>query len=103
MLRAPSLPQKSCSAVESAKVNGRSFVFLLFGTNTFRLLTNQLQPLRFLIRLCSERGLVLPEGTLISSGAVTGIHDVVVSSKAHVDFGNFGAFNVAFEAKQASQ
>ena len=62
-----------------------------------------LQPLRFLVRLCAERGLVLNEGTLISSGAVTGIHDVEVNSKAHVDFGTFGAFNVAFEAKQAGQ
>ena len=57
-----------------------------------------LQALRFLIGLCATRQLALAEGTLVSCGAVTGIHDVTVESKAKIDFGSFGAFNVAFES-----
>ena len=57
-----------------------------------------LQALRFLIDLCAKRGLVLEEGTFVSCGAVTGIHDVTTRSKARVDFGAYGAFDVAFES-----
>ncbi|MEM9386912.1 MAG: 2-keto-4-pentenoate hydratase [Pseudomonadota bacterium] len=59
-----------------------------------------LRPLRFLIELCADRGLTLPEGTFVSCGALTGIHEVTVDSRASVDFGAFGAFRVAFEAKR---
>lgn len=62
-----------------------------------------LQPLRFLINLCAERGITLAKGTLVSTGAVTGIHDVTADSKARVDFGDFGAFDVTFEPIQARQ
>lgn len=62
-----------------------------------------LQVLRFLIGLCADRGLVLAEGTYVSSGAVTGIHDVDVSSKARVDFGSHGSFDVTFESMQPCQ
>lgn len=58
-----------------------------------------LQPLRFLIALCATRGLVLEEGTFVSCGALTGIHEVTVDSRANVDFGGVGAFGVAFEAR----
>ena len=56
-----------------------------------------LQALRFLINLCSSRGIELPEGALISTGALTGVHDVRVGSAARVDFGSFGSFEVGFE------
>ena len=56
-----------------------------------------LQALRFLITLSARRGLTLPEGTYVSCGAVTGIHDVTTDSQARVDFGPYGAFDVAFE------
>lgn len=56
-----------------------------------------LDPLRFLIGLCARRNLRLAKGTLVSCGALTGIHEVTVESKAEVDFGAFGSFNVAFE------
>lgn len=58
-----------------------------------------LQALRFLIELSAWRQVELPEGTLISSGAVTGVHDVQLGSVARIDFGPFGWFDVAFEAK----
>ena len=62
-----------------------------------------LQPLRFLVGLCAMRGLTLAEGTYISTGAVTGIHDVTVASRSKVDFGSYGAFSVAFEAMTPRQ
>ncbi len=57
-----------------------------------------LQVLRYLIALCGRRGIVLNKGALISTGALTGIHDVTVNSKAEVDFGPFGCFDVQFQA-----
>ncbi|MEM1263842.1 MAG: 2-keto-4-pentenoate hydratase [Pseudomonadota bacterium] len=57
-----------------------------------------LQALRFLVTLCANRKLELAAGTYVSCGALTGIHDVTVDSKATVDFGEFGAFDVSFEA-----
>lgn len=57
-----------------------------------------LQALRFLLQSSAQRGLKLPQGTLVSTGAVTGIHEVQAGSLAHVDFGSFGSFDVAFES-----
>ena len=59
-----------------------------------------LQALRFLIELCAERGFELPAGTLVSSGAVTGVHDVKMDSIARLEFGQFGSFEVMFEPIQ---
>lgn len=58
--------------------------------------------LRFLLGFAAARSIELPEGTLISTGAATGIHDVSVSSAARVDFGSIGWFNVKFESKRQS-
>ena len=62
-----------------------------------------LQALRFLIGLCANRGMVIPKGTLVSTGAATGVHDMGVNSKARVDFGAFGWFDVAFESMSPKQ
>ncbi|WP_446830033.1 2-keto-4-pentenoate hydratase [Candidatus Foliamicus sp.] len=56
-----------------------------------------LQALRFLIGLSASRGIALPEGALISTGALTGVHEVQLSSTVRVDFGAFGCFDVRFE------
>ncbi len=56
-----------------------------------------LQALRFLIGLCARRGIELPAGSLISTGATTGVHDVRLSSAARIDFGAVGWFDLAFE------
>ncbi len=61
-----------------------------------------LAALRFLLGFAAARSIELPEGTLISTGAATGIHDVSVSSAARVDFSSFGWFNVMFESKRQS-
>lgn len=52
--------------------------------------------LRFLYSLSAERGVVLPAGTLVSTGASTGIHDVESDSLSRVDFGEYGWFDVTF-------
>ena len=62
-----------------------------------------LQAMRFLIELCSTRGITLPLGTLISTGATTGIHEVTVDSKSRVDFGELGFLDVEFEAVSTKQ
>ena len=53
--------------------------------------------LRFLIEHCAVHGIELRSGTLVSTGMITGVHDVAVGSKARVDFGEYGWFDVAFE------
>ena len=56
-----------------------------------------LQALRFLIGHSARHGIELPEGALISTGALTGVHDVRVGSTARVDFRPFGWCEVKFE------
>lgn len=62
-----------------------------------------LQALRFLITLCGTRGIVLPKGAYISTGAATGVHDVQMNSKSKVDFGPFGGFDMEFEPMTPQQ
>lgn len=53
--------------------------------------------LRFLYQCASDREILLDAGTFVSCGALTGIHDVTTESRARVDFGQLGAFDVTFE------
>lgn len=55
---------------------------------------------RFLIELCASRGIILPAGTLVSCGALSGIHDVAVGSDAEVLFDGLGSFGVQFTQRQ---
>lgn len=59
---------------------------------------NPLQAMRSLIEICWERGITLSKGTLVSTGAVTGVHEVQTTSKARLNFGSLGAFDVTFRA-----
>ena len=56
--------------------------------------------LRFLIEHCAADSVALPRGTLVSTGMITGVHEVRVGSKARVDFGDQLWFDVVFEAMQ---
>ena len=56
------------------------------------------EALRQLIEHCGRQGITLPKGALISTGLLTGAHDVTVGSTARVDYGPFGGFDVRFEA-----
>jgi 2-keto-4-pentenoate hydratase len=62
-----------------------------------------LQAFRFLVNHCAARGIELPAGTVVSTGAVTGVHDVQIDSIARVDYGPFGWFEVAFEPMSLRQ
>jgi 2-keto-4-pentenoate hydratase len=53
--------------------------------------------LRFLIDHCNAQDIRLSRGSLVSTGMITGVHDVTVGCKARVDYGKFGWFDVAFE------
>ena len=58
-----------------------------------------LQALRYLIRISGRRGIRLPAGTLVSTGAITGVHDVKMTSTARVGFGQLGWFETTFEPR----
>jgi 2-keto-4-pentenoate hydratase len=60
---------------------------------------NPLQALRFLIQISGQHGIELPAGSLVSSGAITGVHEMQISSTSRVDFGPLGWFEVSFEPK----
>ena len=53
--------------------------------------------LRFIVGLSAERGVELPAGTLVSTGAATGIHDIEATSRSRLEFGEYGWFDVTFE------
>ena len=59
--------------------------------------------LRFAVTLAANRGLELPAGTLVSTGASTGIHDVETTSESRVEFGGYGWFEVTFEPMSDGQ
>ena len=42
---------------------------------------------RFLLELLAARGLAVPEGTLVSTGAITGVHNITAGQSASIDFG----------------
>jgi 2-keto-4-pentenoate hydratase len=60
-----------------------------------------LEPLRFVAELCARRGRPLKAGMLISTGAITGIHDVVPGEIARVEFEGIGAVQCAAKALTA--
>ncbi|WP_203291525.1 2-keto-4-pentenoate hydratase [Maricaulis parjimensis] len=54
--------------------------------------------LEFILRLMQVRGIALPRGSLISTGAVTGVHQAEVGAKSRVSFGADGAFDLELSA-----
>jgi len=49
-----------------------------------------LAALAFLLAHCAERGRPLRKGQLVSSGAVTGVHQITAGQSAELSFGEFG-------------
>jgi len=103
LLVGPSVPNWSSLPLESltAKVSVDNEVVGAASANAIE--GGPLQAMRFLLQLCAKRGIELPKGTLISTGAATGIHDVRTDSHSFVDFGLFGSFSVAFESMTPKQ
>ncbi|WP_207762556.1 2-keto-4-pentenoate hydratase [Niveispirillum lacus] len=52
------------------------------------------QAVAFLLAHCRSRGIALPAGTLITTGAVTGIHDIALGQSSTVTFAPGGAITV---------
>lgn len=49
------------------------------------------EALAWLLGHCAARGRPLKAGSLVSTGAITGVHDIAAGQTARVDFGPFGA------------
>lgn len=54
---------------------------------------------RFLLQNLAERGIALPAGSWISSGAVSGVHRVKVGQRVIADFRRFGSLSCTIEAQ----
>ena len=70
------------------------------GTVAVAMKDGVLAAVRFLIELCTARGIYIPAGTLVSCGALSGIHDVKVGSESWVHFEGLGSFGVQFTERQ---
>lgn len=58
-----------------------------------------LEALRRLVEVSAVRGFDLPAGTVVSTGAITGVHEVGLASTARVNFGPLGGFDIRFEPR----
>lgn len=61
-----------------------------------------LESVRALLDICSSRGITLPAGTLVSTGAVTGVHAVHAGQSAVVSVEAFGAVECTLVAAAAA-
>ncbi len=52
----------------------------------------------FLVQNLSRRGRSIPSGLRVSSGALTGIHDVIVGQRSKVTFGGLGEIDIQITA-----
>jgi 2-keto-4-pentenoate hydratase len=66
--------------------------------NALSLVGGPVESLRFLLENCARRGRPLKTGTLVATGAVTGIHDIRSGQVARIDFGPYGAIDCRAES-----
>lgn len=67
---------------------------VVVGTGTARSISEGiLESVRFLLEHCVRRGLPLAEGTLISTGAVTGVHEVPIGARSTCAFSGVGTID----------
>jgi 2-keto-4-pentenoate hydratase len=52
-----------------------------------------LEALAFALNRCARRGFALKQGSFVTTGAATGIHDIVVGQKARIEFGQWGTLH----------
>ncbi len=55
----------------------------------------------FLREVSARRGYSLPPGTLVSSGAITGVHDAEIGASSRLDFGELGVLELELVAATA--
>lgn len=73
----------------STTINGQ-----LVGTGTANDIPNgPFESLRFLLELSASRGRPLKKGCVVSTGAVTGIHDIEIGDASEVSFGKDGTLH----------
>ncbi len=60
------------------------------------------ESLRFLLELCARRARPLEAGTWVSTGAITGVHQVVAGQTARVSFGDAGEVHCRAEPHRGS-
>jgi len=103
VLVGPEIPDWSSRALDSMPVSVTVDDEVVGDATAAAVPGGPLQAFRFLVEHCAARGVELPARTVVSSGAVTGVHSVKTDSIAHVDFGPFGRFEVAFQPMTARQ
>lgn len=90
----PELTGWQDAAPESLSVETR-IEGAVVGTGSFASIPGTpVQAVAFLLAHCRARGIALPAGTLITTGAVTGIHDIALGQSATVTFAPGGAIQV---------
>jgi 2-keto-4-pentenoate hydratase len=52
-----------------------------------------LAAMAFALNRCARRGFALKQGSFVTTGAATGIHDIKVGQKARIEFGPWGAID----------
>ncbi|MEL7446045.1 MAG: 2-keto-4-pentenoate hydratase [Pseudomonadota bacterium] len=57
----------------------------------------------FLTEHARQQGIELPAGTLISTGAITGVHDAQLGARSTLDFGRFGSLALRLVEAQPQQ
>ena len=69
-------------------------------TTVSRIASGAEEALEFLASLGKRKGFALPEGTYVSSGAITGVHEAKIGSVSIIDFGQLGELHLELvEAK----
>lgn len=61
------------------------------------------ESLRFLLELCARRSRALKAGAWVSTGAITGVHEVVAGQTARVAFGDAGEVHCRAEPHRGSR
>lgn len=103
LLLGPKVPDWSSRSLDSLRAKVTVDDVVVGDASAAAIPGGPLQALRFVIGLAATRGLELPAGTLVSTGASTGIHEVGLASVARVDFGALGWFDVTFESMTPAQ
>ena len=77
-----------------AEIDGRTVA-----EKTVPSIASAAQPaIEFLMDLALRKGFALPEGTLVSSGAITGVHEAGIGSTSRLDFGPLGELHLELVA-----
>ncbi len=66
--------------------------------NALSLVRGPVESLRFLLENCARRDRPLTAGTLVATGAVTGIHDIRAGQIARIEFGPYGTIGCRAQA-----